>query len=56
VDEFGNDIAFHGIEEKRRKMLVGIGKGKEAHGISAQKFGLGVNRHVRCLSKNIIEH
>jgi len=37
-------------------MLVGIGKDKEARGISAQKFRLSVNRHVRSLSENIIEH
>jgi len=56
VDEFANAIAVHGIEEKRKIMLVGIGQGKKAHGISAQKFRLCVNRHVRRLSENIIEH
>jgi hypothetical protein len=56
VDEFGNAIAVRGIEQRRRKMLVGIGKGTKAHGISTQKFRLGVNRHVRSLSENITEH
>jgi hypothetical protein len=29
VDEFGNAIAVQGIEETRKQMLVGVGKGKK---------------------------